>query len=94
MPLGEGRGWVSAGQGGGGRPAGGVAGGGVLGQRRACPRRLLPLGAAPVLGARELMGASVFSFRLLLSVVRTGLGRRRLSGSLASRRGWSGWAGR
>lgn len=97
MPPGEGqgrgRGRVSAGEGGGGRPAGSPASSSRAGGG-ACPRRLLPLGSAPALEARVRVGASkrVCSPSSSLSpVVRTGLGRRRLSGSLASRCGPSGW---
>ncbi|XP_045882010.1 uncharacterized protein LOC123954685 [Meles meles] len=95
MPPGEGqgRGRVSAGEGGGGRPAGSPASSSRAGGG-ACPRRLLPLGSAPALEARVRVGASkrVCSPSSSLSpVVRTGLGRRRLSGFLASRCGPSGW---
>lgn len=97
MPPGEGqgrgRGRVSAGEGGGGRPAGSLASSSRAGGG-ACPRRLLPLGSAPALGTQVRVGASkrVCSPSSSLSpVVRTGLGRRRLSGSLASRCGPSGW---
>ncbi|XP_054394125.2 uncharacterized protein LOC129051654 [Pongo abelii] len=59
MPPGEGRGQgrVSAGEGGGGRPAGSLASSSRAGGG-AHPRRLLPLGFSPVLGARVRVGAS------------------------------------
>lgn len=97
MPPGEGRGRgrgrVSAGKGGGGRPARSLASSSRAGGG-ACPPRLLPLGSAPALGARVRVGASERACppsASLSSVVRTGLGRRRLSGSLASLCGPSRW---
>lgn len=95
MPPREGRvqGRVSAGEGGGGRPARSPA---TSSRARggACPRRLLPLGSAPALGALVLLRASERVCPLPPSLLSSSLGWGGGAGAVPSRAGADRAAGR